>query len=79
VLQLAEHRLGRTAETGQDFEEAGLPMLGGCQGCHASIACYNAYPSKTGFLRCQGCIGTLGFATVEEANQAIFDDTEHRQ
>jgi hypothetical protein len=47
------------------FEEVGLPMLGGCQGCGASIAAYNAYPTTTGFLSCEDCCNGIGFETVE--------------
>lgn len=72
ILDLAEYRLGREASTGQDFEDAGLPILGGCEGCGATIAAYNAYPSKTGFLRCADCIADLGWGTVQEANDALF-------
>jgi hypothetical protein len=39
---------------------------GGCQGCQASIAVYNAYPSTSGYWRCADCIGTDGFATVAD-------------
>jgi hypothetical protein len=49
-----------------DIEAVGLPFFGGCQVCQASIACYNAYPSKTNFLLCRSCIGDLGFATTDE-------------
>lgn len=74
ILQLAEHRLGREAVTGSDFEEAGLPMLGGCQVCAATIAAYNACPSRSGYIRCAaGCIGDSGWTTVEEANRDIFE------
>ena len=73
ILELAEHRLGREASTGQDFIDAGLPMMGGCEVCGAAIACYNAAPSVSGFLRCAGdCIGNAGYDTVEEADAAIF-------
>ena len=75
VLQLAEYRLSRPAVTGSDFEEAGLPMLGGCEVCHASIAAYNACPSTSGYIRCaSGCIGDSGWTSVEEANHAIFEE-----
>jgi hypothetical protein len=73
ILTLAEHRLGREARTGADFTEAGLPIMGGCEGCGASIAAYNAYPSVTGYLRCADCIGDLGYADAQHANEAIFD------
>ena len=49
-----------------EFERVGIPLLGGCERCHATIAAYNAYPSTTGYWRCGDCIADLGFATVEE-------------
>jgi hypothetical protein len=49
-----------------DIEAVWLPFFGGCQVCHASIACFNAYPSKSNYLRCRSCIGDLGFATTDE-------------
>jgi hypothetical protein len=51
---------------GAEFDRVGLPLFGGCQCCHASIAAYNAYPSQSGFLRCEDCIGDMGFNTVKE-------------
>lgn len=73
ILQLAEHRLGRPAVNGQDFEDAGLALLGGCEVCAAGLAAYNACPSKSGSWRCaSGCIGDTGWESVEEANAAIF-------
>ena len=58
--------------TAEDCLASGVDILGGCQGCHATIACYNAYPSTSGYWRCAGCIGTSGFATVADftAHQA---------
>lgn len=81
ILELAEFILGKPATNGQDFEDAGLPMLGGCEQCGATIAAYNACPSKTGYLRCQdGCIGDFGYYSVEQARREIFgwepDDSE---
>ena len=49
-----------------DFLTCGVEMLGGCQGCAATIACYNAYPSTSGYWRCADCIGTSGYATVAD-------------
>jgi hypothetical protein len=77
ILQLALYRLGLPADhpgslDGAQFEGVGLPIMGGCERCHASIAAYNAHPSLTGFLQCSDCIADLGYATVEEANRAIF-------
>ena len=52
--------------TAEDCLASGVDILGGCQGCHATIAVYNAYPSTTGYWRCADCIGQDGFATVAD-------------
>ena len=39
-----------------DFFAAGVDILGGCEICAATIAAYNAYPSKSGYWRCGDCI-----------------------
>jgi hypothetical protein len=52
--------------TAEDCLASGVDILGGCQGCHATIAAYNAYPSTSGYWRCADCIGTDGFATVAD-------------
>jgi hypothetical protein len=73
IQQLASHILGRQASTGADYQEAKLPMMGGCEVCHATVAAYNSCPSKTGYIRCQhGCIADMGYETVEEAYKALF-------
>lgn len=73
VLALASFRLGRPASTGADFAEAGLPMLGGCAVCGASVAAYNACPSRSGYLKCAaGCIDGDGYDTEAEADAALF-------
>lgn len=74
LFELAAHRLGREPETGADFIEAKLPIYGGCENCGATVAAYNACPSKTGFIRCTQCIGGLGWPTPEEANHAVFSE-----
>ena len=49
-----------------EFDRLGLPMMGGCQTCGATIAAYDASPSTTGYLQCaKGCIGDRGFPTVK--------------
>jgi len=50
--------------TAEDCLISGVDILGGCQHCQATIACYNAYPSTSGYWRCADCIGTDGYATV---------------
>lgn len=72
ILQVAAYRLGREPRTGADFARVGLAMLGGCERCNQTIAAYNAYPSKSGFWRCQDCIGENGWESVECAARAMF-------
>ena len=50
--------------TAEDCLANGVDILGGCQGCQATIAVYNAYPSTSGYWRCADCIGNDGYATV---------------
>ena len=52
--------------TAEDCLASGVDILGGCQACQATIACYNAYPSTSGYWRCADCIGDDGFATVAD-------------
>lgn len=55
---------------GEEFDRVGLPMIGGCCVCQATIAAYNAYPGRNGYLHCADCIeADGGFATVEEFEQ----------
>ena len=51
--------------SGEDHKRAGLPVLGDCELCQATIASYNAHPSRSGYLRCSDCIGDSGFPTVQ--------------
>jgi len=52
--------------TAEDCLASGVDILGGCQGCQATIAAYNAYPSTSGYWRCAHCIGNDGYATVAD-------------
>lgn len=79
ALQVAEARGLKPSPNGSGysagaFAAVGIPFLGGCARCYATIAAYNAYPSKTGYWLDGQCIeGTdLGFETVEEFE--AFDD-----
>lgn len=77
ILELAKYRGAKSDEhgvSGAEFARLRLPMMGGCEGCHATIAAYNAYPSSSGYLRCADCIGDDGYLTVEAASWAIFGD-----
>lgn len=78
VLELAWHRGAEKDEDGAtnayEVEKTGLPFMGGCCMCGATVACYNACPSKAGYLKClNDCIGDDGWDSVEEANRDIFD------
>lgn len=46
------------------------PLMGGCVGCEASIACYNAYPSKSGYWKCEDCIDE-GFTSIREYQNSL--------
>ena len=74
LLQLARAMGAEETEdgaiNGSEFERLGLPMLGGCQVCQATIAAYNACPTTTGYLSCTNCVETEGYATVEVAAEA---------
>jgi hypothetical protein len=72
ILEVATARLGRPAYTEEDFAEAKVMMLGGCVDCEATIASYNAYPSHTGYWRCESCIDDLGFESVAKFEEWVF-------
>jgi hypothetical protein len=50
-----------------------LEIIGGCGGCGATLAAYNAYPSKAGYWLCKDCLGHQGWEDVAEANHDIFE------
>ena len=79
ILDVAINRGIKEDERGNypatEFDRVGLPFMGGCLYCHASIACYNSYPSKTGYILCKHCIDEeSGFNTVEEFEEFIKDE-----
>ena len=81
ILELAKHRGLKEDEDGSftmgAINDVGLEIMGGCQRCGASLGCYNGCPSKSGYWMCkEDCIGDDGYATVEEANAAIFGETK---
>jgi hypothetical protein len=59
--------------TAEDCLTAGVNIIGGCQGCEATLAAYNAYPSTLGYWRCAACIGDTGFATAAEFKTHTLD------
>lgn len=71
ILDLAKARGAQPEPEGTysaaSLAAVGFELLGGCASCGATIAAYNAHPSRTGFWRCGECIdGRLGFASVAE-------------
>lgn len=59
---------GNNTITMGEFDRVGLPFFSGCQRCAASLGPYNSFPSKTGCIQCDACIGDDGFATVQDFN-----------
>jgi len=59
-----------------EFYRVGLDIMGGCCSCGASIACYNAHPSRNGFWKCSDCIGNDGWESVEEYEKYFKSLTE---
>jgi hypothetical protein len=82
IHELAIHRLralGRIGAeepsglSGADYAAVALEILGGCEICGASIAAYNACPSRSGYWRCaNGCIADEGWASAIEADRALL-------
>lgn len=73
IFDLAEFILGFTPTTGDDFAKAGLPILAGCQVCGESLAAYNAYPTKTGYIRCHHCLHSdLAYVDPADARADLF-------
>jgi hypothetical protein len=67
ILDYVKYVVGdKDTYSAEDCLTAGVDIMGGCQGCHAVIGCYNAYPSTSGYWRCADCIGDDGFATVAD-------------
>lgn len=55
------------AVNGGEFERLGLPMMGGCQVCGATIAAYNSHPARNGYLVGSCCANGFDiFESIEE-------------
>lgn len=79
ILDLAIFRGAKENEDGSmslgEIERVGLPGMGGCGNCGATVAAYNSCPSTRGIILCAGdCISDLGYETVEAANLALFPE-----
>lgn len=59
---------------GAEFHRVGLDFMGGCGVCNATLAAYNACPSKAGYWCCRGCVGDTGWTDVAQANHDIFGE-----
>jgi hypothetical protein len=67
ILDYVRSRIGdRETYSDDDHGRCGVAILGGCENCCATIASYNAYPSRSGHWRCADCIRDDGYLTVEE-------------
>ena len=59
------------------FEAVGIPMLGGCLLCAATIAAYNAYPTRTGYIMCKSCAEQDASMVFETTEQFELYELEH--
>lgn len=67
ILDYVKSKVGdEPGYTMHDHHSNGVNMLGGCENCYATIASYNAYPSRSGYWRCADCIGDTGYSSVTE-------------
>jgi hypothetical protein len=61
----------RGAINAEQIEALGLPFMGGCQVCGATLGCYNACPGRNGFLIGKCCADAEDtYATVDEYDSA---------
>jgi hypothetical protein len=60
------------------YYEASLPFFAGCESCGASLAPYNSYPSKSGFIRCKDCIDGLGFDSTLQFESWCQEQDTHQ-
>ena len=52
---------------GAEFDRVGLPIMGGCQVCGATIAAYNSHPGRNGYLIGSCCAAPEDtYSTVQE-------------
>lgn len=78
ILNIARQRGAREIEgriAASEFDRLDLPFFSGCECCQASLAPYNAYPSLSGYIRCDDCIDNLGFTTLEAFDRFCNEET----
>lgn len=66
----------RNAFSAAEYTRVGLPFFAGCEVCEAQLSPMNAYPSKSGMIRCLDCVGAMGYDTAQEANRDIFGEED---
>ena len=64
------------AVSAQAIWDAGFHFIGACYQCHATITCYNAYPTRGGWWACADCVETFGFNSVSAFEQWCIDNNE---
>lgn len=78
ILDLVRAHCGdQDSYSGADHEAAGYAIMGGCAGCGATLASYNAHPTRSDYWGCADCVpGHMGYATVAEyqADQSSQSD-----
>jgi hypothetical protein len=76
VMDLVRLRLGLSDAvveiSGSMAADAGFPLIGGCEICHATVSIGNAYPSHSGYWRCRECIGDTGWDSLEDAASDLW-------
>lgn len=83
IWDLAVHRGMKPDADGsasaEQFGAVGLCIMGGCIRCEATIAAYNACPTRTGYWMCLDCVGEDGFHTPQECEDWMKqqDDLDH--
>lgn len=63
--------------SGHFYFDAGYNMLGGCELCGATLAAYNAHPSRSGWWRCGDCIGDDGYGDIDSAYRHVHLGEPH--
>jgi hypothetical protein len=54
--------------TMEELNKYGFSIMGGCARCEAIIACYNAYPTHSGYWKCEDCLDNDGFTSLKDFN-----------
>lgn len=54
-----------------DFAALNLPLFPRCANCGSELTIQNAYPSRSGEIRCDSCIGNSGFPVLADYNNFV--------